>query len=385
MVALGVTMIPVFIGREACIANGGGLPSTPNWCYTEYPHLRVTEGLTGDRLPYLDGCQVPPRVECDEYPVLTMYTMRLAAWLSDSRAGFFVAIAAIMALAALAAALALLRTVGLRALYFAAAPTLFLYGYMNFDLLAVGLMTVGIVAFLRGRDIKAGLALGLGAAAKMIPGLIVAPLCFRRNGGGIVVTLKLAATAAITWLAFNVPFTMAAPRGWWEFFRFNSARPPDIDSLWFAGCHWILREPNCGHVAVVNLLSLGAFLGGVLLVWRMKQRRDPDAEPWTMGFAVLSLFLLTNKVASPQYSLFLLPWFALVLPNIRLFVGFELLDAAVFVTRYRGLAVPSLGTFELEIVLRALVIVACIIEYIRGDEAPIVGREVRQVVAGSVT
>src|SRR4029453_15040867 len=52
-------------------------------CYTDLVGLIQSEQLTGGRLPYLDPCEgVPEDSTCDEYPVLTMYTMRLAAWAS---------------------------------------------------------------------------------------------------------------------------------------------------------------------------------------------------------------------------------------------------------------------------------------------------------------
>ena len=69
-------------------------------------------------------------------------------------------------------------------------------------------------------------------------------------------------------------------------------------------------------------------------MWRCKARRDPGFPRWTLGFPLIVLFLLTNKVYSPQYSLWLLPWFALALPHLRLFVAFEAADVAVFVTRF---------------------------------------------------
>ncbi|MBA3738596.1 MAG: hypothetical protein H0W97_08495, partial [Actinobacteria bacterium] len=46
-------------------------------CYTDVVPLFGTEQLAGGRLPYLDAC-APSESNCDEYPVLTMYFMRVA-------------------------------------------------------------------------------------------------------------------------------------------------------------------------------------------------------------------------------------------------------------------------------------------------------------------
>ena len=50
-------------------------------CYTDIVPLFGTEQLAGGRLPYLDAC-TPSNSNCDEYPVLTMYFMRAAGWVS---------------------------------------------------------------------------------------------------------------------------------------------------------------------------------------------------------------------------------------------------------------------------------------------------------------
>ena len=57
-------------------------------CYTDIVPLFGTEQLAGGRLPYLDAC-APSESNCDEYPVLTMYFMRVAGWVSGDDAGRF--------------------------------------------------------------------------------------------------------------------------------------------------------------------------------------------------------------------------------------------------------------------------------------------------------
>ena len=65
--------------------------------------LLGTEQLAGGRLPYLDPCDQAAAGNCDEYPVLTMWTMRLAAWVSGPNiASFFYANAIALWIAAFA-------------------------------------------------------------------------------------------------------------------------------------------------------------------------------------------------------------------------------------------------------------------------------------------
>src|SRR6266540_4645555 len=127
---LGATLITLAIGAAAKSPCASG-----NWsdgrqyklvCYTDIIPLLYTEQLRPeyhDRLPYLDPCRNTPG-QCDEYPPVTMYVMRLVAWVSANSAGFFWLNAFLLTLCALYTAWALHAVVSERALFFALAPTL---------------------------------------------------------------------------------------------------------------------------------------------------------------------------------------------------------------------------------------------------------------------
>jgi uncharacterized membrane protein len=364
-------------------------------CYTDIVPLLGTEQLAGGRLPYLDPCVQDAPGNCDEYPVLTMWTMRLASWASGPNiAGFFYANAIALWIAAFAIALCLYLMVGSRALYFALAPTLAIYATTNWDLIPVAFATAATLAYLQRRDVWSGVLLGLGAAAKMYPALLVVPFVAGRIRGrepdrGI----HLAWAAAGTWLALNVPFALAGPAGWWEFFRFNSARAADWDSIWFIACHRLTGELGCTNTRLINVASAAVFVASVWFVWRLKAGRDPGFARWTLAFPILVAFLLTNKVYSPQYGLWLLPWFALALPSLRLFALFEVADVAVFVTRFSwfgtlaglegGLSGVPIGAFEIAVLARMAILIVCVGAWVRSrppapEPAPPPPEEIRR-------
>jgi hypothetical protein len=177
----------------------------------------------------------------------------------------------------------------------------------------------------------------------------------------------------------NLPFAIWGTIGWVEFYQNSKARPASWNSLWDAACKAATGH-NCVNTSLINVASILLFVAWVVVIWAVKARRDPGFARWTLGFPILVLFLLTNKVYSPQFSLWLLPWFALALPNLRLFIAFETIDVVVFLTEFGwlgaanglkgGLAGIPTSVFELAILGRAAILVLCLIEWTRRREPP---------------
>jgi uncharacterized membrane protein len=372
---VGTMAIGAALKAPCASGDWSELPQYRLLCYSDIVPLLDTEQLRGSRLPFLDACRAGT-ANCDEYPVLTMYLMRTAAFISGGEyAPFFWVNALILTGFGAATAVMLYVANGARSLYFALAPTLLVYGTVNWDLAAVALATAGLLAFFLRRDRWAGIWLGLGAATKLYPALLVVPLLAqrvreRRPDGAIV--LWWGAVAA--WLVVNLPFAALAPTSWITFFRFNADRLADFDSLWYVACRHL---GFCPGVPAINLLSGLAFLVTTALVWAIKARRHPDFPRWTLGLPVLVLFLLSNKVYSPQYGLWLLPWFALALPHLAAFMLFSLADLAVFVTRFswfgrmEGTWGASQELFEAMLLLRAAVLVWCVLLWVRREVQPL--------------
>ena len=342
-------------------------------CYSDIYPLFDVEQLRGDRLPYIDICHNATGV-CDEYPPVTMYAARALAYPADSNKGFFIANIVVLSLAAIATTVILYRIVGERALYFAAAPTLVVSAFINWDMLAVIAAVAATWAFLKERHVLAGILLGVGIAAKLYPALLLPAFVLHRLiARRFLDAAEMVVITAMTWMLINVPFIVLGREGWLTFWELNSERVPDWDSLWMIACEDVLK-PNgttCPTVGAVNIASLAALvvLGGALTFWLW--RKAPRFEAWTLAFPFVILFLLVNKVYSPQYSVWLLPWFALALPRILPFVAFAIADVAVFYTRFswmgteQGLAGVDRGTYHLALIVRAVVLLLCLALYVR--------------------
>ncbi|MFL5737265.1 MAG: glycosyltransferase 87 family protein [Actinomycetota bacterium] len=362
LLTLAATLTIGLLIKAPC-ATGSWADGRPEHllCYSDIVPLYVGDGLSATRIPYFDAR--------NEYPVGQGAWMYVFALPVSSAGSYFLLNAAALAVLALVTTMVLYRLVGSRALYFAAAPALALYGFLNWDLLPVALSTLAIAAFLSRRVVRSGVFLGLATAAKLFPALFLVPFAAdlrreaRSNDERRLVGWTIGIVAAI-----NLPFVLFAAHGWSYFLRFTSARPVNEGTVWFVAC-----QPfgNCNGVLFAKILPIAAFVAGSVAVWRLSVRADPQRSRWELGFPLLIVFMITNKVYSPQYDLWLLPWFALVFPSLRHYVAVQAASVAVFVATFSQVgSIPesstlSLRVLELAVLSRAFALLICVVAFVR--------------------
>jgi len=222
----------------------------------------------------------------------------------------------------------------------AASPVLIFQIFTNFDAVATACAIGSMLAWARRKPVLAGVLLGLGIAAKLYPALLLLPLVLVGvRAGRLREVGQTAAVAAVTWLLVNLPVMVLFPRGWSEFFRLNARRGDDMDSVYnvvksFTG--WSGLDANLGFWqppvvlnSVVAVLFL-ACLGAIAYIALTAPRRPRVAQ---LAFLVVATFLLTNKVWSPQFSLWLVPLAVLALPHRRILLVWMTIDALVWIPR----------------------------------------------------
>ena len=265
--------------KSPCLQTiGSGTPEqrVANWqnqrayyelCYSDTVPLYGAELLSQGKFPYKSSWletdskgQVKTQydgktaVRYMEYPVLTgvyqyvsmalakTYTAVAKATKSTALSGvaevvmFFNIAAFGLALAWLATVWATAMLAGRRiwdAALVAASPILIFQIFTNFDALATGLAVGGLLAWARRRPALAGLLIGLGVAAKLYPALLLLPLfLLGLRTGRSRDAVRTALVTVLTWVLVNLPVAVRYPRGWSEFFRLNSRRGDDMDSLY---------------------------------------------------------------------------------------------------------------------------------------------------------
>jgi uncharacterized membrane protein len=375
-------------------------------CYSDTVPLYGIERLDQGAVPYRDAyvqdAGTPTeQVRYMEYPVLTGFFQYAAArvtaaWLAVAArvpvlpsglpvVVYFDVVAFVLALAWLVAVWAVCRLRQVRpwdAALVALSPLALVHVFTNFDALAVAASTAALLAAGRGRPVLAGVLLGVGAALKMYPLLLLLPVVLvgvrRREAGRAA---RVVGATLLTWAAVNVPVALAFTPGWWEFFRLNNSRTADPDSLYFVvssltGWPGFDADLAPGEVpTVLNAVVAGLFLACCAGVAVLARRAPRPPRLASLAFLVVAAFLLVNKVWSPQYSLWLVPLAVLALPRWRLLLGWMLVDALVWVPRmYYYLAPAARGLppewFFAAVIVRDAVVLALAVLVVRSVLRP---------------
>lgn len=331
-----LTALAALVGillKGYCRVNGWETPTQfYATCYSDFPELFRNRGLASGIFPILgSGSQF-------EYPVLTALIAGVTAWLvpggdANARAlAYFDINTMLLAAVVMVAVLVTARMPGRRpwdAAMVAVAPGIVLAGSINWDLWAACLLAVGMYLFARQRLVAAGVLIGLATATKLYPVLVLgAILLLAVRTGRWRPLLVTGGSAAAAFVLVNLPFAAANPTGWAFFFQYSADRGAGYSSAWFA---YNLVAGRLGWSGLgadaVRWLSGGLFLAvcaGIAAVALTAPRRPRLAQ---LAFLVVAAFILTSKVYSPQYVVWLIPLLALARPRWRDFLIWQGVEA----------------------------------------------------------
>ena len=319
-----------------------GMPVYKAMCYSDIRPLFYYRGLAEGKVPFIDADV--------EYPVLTGALMEVARRItvllggqvgpdvpdeaSAQAAAIFFGVTAVLLfgffLIVLWAHLRLSRPWD--AMMIAIAPAVITAGLVNWDFLVLAFTALGVLAWARRRPGWAGVWWGLGVAAKLYPLLLFVPLavlCFR--SARLRAFWVALAGGVASWVAVNLPVYMLNPAGWLYFWTFNVDRGADWGSIWYA-----LDLLGHGVADVSRAQTLWMVIGTavICLLLLLAPRRPRLAQGFLL---VMVLFLIVNKVYSPQYVLWLLPFVVLARPRWRDWVIWSIGEGVYFVAIWLNL------------------------------------------------
>jgi uncharacterized membrane protein len=221
-----------------------------------------------------------------------------------------------------------------RALLYALAPPLVWYSFHNWDLLVVCATVAAFYTWWQRRYAWAGAWLAIGASLKFWPVLLFLPLLLDRLAAGDKPGAGRATGAfAGVLAAVQLPFLLANPQGWWAPYAFQKERAADVtaNSIWFWGFPHLTTD-DLNHLIPV-LLLIGTAVACGIGWWRA---RTEGAFPFVQVCgALLVLFVVTGKAHSPQYALWLLPFFCLVRLRWGWWAAYMAIDVCMYIGLFR--------------------------------------------------
>jgi hypothetical protein len=251
----------------------------------------------------------------------------------------------------------------------------------RFDLWPTLLAIGAVAAAARERSVVSGALLGLGFAAKLWPAVLlplVAVHLWRRRGRAAAVAL-LAAFLLVAAACF-LPFAVLAPQGLHATFSDQLGRPLQIESL---GAGALMAAEHLGLRPLTTVNSHGAqalsgrgaglaadlstvleILAVVAVWWLYAVRGRTDGEGLLLAAAaVVSALVAFDKVLSPQYLIWLVPFVFLVRGGRGVYVGGLLLLAlgltqTWFPWHYWSLALDHAAPWSWYLLARDLALVA---------------------------
>jgi len=280
---------------------------------------------------------VPYRDFAFEYPPAALAPMYVASFMSWSYATSFAILMGVCGAGCIALIAAALRSVEASRERIWAALLLFgvsplVLGSLfdtRYDLWPALLAVAGLAALVRERPLLSGSLLGLGFAAKLWPGVLlpVAAIHLWRRRGSDAALYALAAAVVVAAACF-IPFAVVAPGGLRASLSGQLDRPLQVESLGAAilmaaqhlGMRPLATITSHGAQALSGrgaglaaLLSTAAEIATVLGVWVAyagRRTREREAALLAAGATVVALVAF-DKVLSPQYLIWLVPFVAL--------------------------------------------------------------------------
>jgi len=211
----------------------------------------------------------------------------------------------------------------------------------RYDLFPALLTLLALLCVLTGRPTLAGLWLGLGIAAKLYP-IMLLPICgaYYLAGRSYRSLFRLMLGSAIAIMVVLLPYLLIDPGGWLTFLRYHQLRGLQLESL-PAGAILLAHTLGLARVELVfnyGALQLVSPLADVAVIWQPivfslvsgvvfvscwgRFRHEyatsgaiADASLITYIVVALLAFIVTNKVFSAQYIVWLLPFVPLLRPR----------------------------------------------------------------------
>ncbi|MDD5547662.1 MAG: glycosyltransferase 87 family protein [Candidatus Pacebacteria bacterium] len=258
-----------------------------------------------------------------EYPALTSLFIRLTGAIGGSQFGYYLINAFFLILFAVVATYLLYKIAPDKKNllnYWIFAPSMFIFAVYNWDLLAILFVVAALYFAYKGNYYIAAVFIALGFCSKLFPVLYLVPILLKQKNWKE--WLKIIGIFLGTAVLVNLYFIFTNFDAWMYFYKLNNLRNSNPDSIWTI-IRFFFRNLNVSGINTISFLLFGSSFAYLMYKYRR-------ASIFVLCFIATVLFLLFNKVFSPQYVLWLLSFMALIPLNAKKwFYIFEFSNLAV--------------------------------------------------------
>jgi hypothetical protein len=224
-------------------------------------------------------------------------------------------------------------------LYMITTLTFIVYGFYNWDFLVAYFVTLSIWLYLDKRFNWAAVVLAFGVLTKFTPGIMLFPMLAGLQNWRARINFTL--TAAIVWVAANLPFAVANFNGWLQLFVGYSGPNHQLQNTWIsmavsaAGLGDIISGERAGWI-----LSFGIFF--FLMIYAVRSKHTPLEKilmTWYAWYGAVYLF-------DPQMMIQLIPIVILTPSFSLLFYRIaDVLNAFIIMFYFIGSSHPQLPSY----------------------------------------
>jgi len=267
-----------------------------------------------------------------EYPSGIQIIFRAIYYLFDIREdyiSYFIIISVFLAFSAIISSLLLYRIkpdMKKLLIFWIFAPSFMFYGLLNMDFLPILTLVLAHYCFTQKRYYSTVIFLALGAFIKVFP-IFLLPIYLLSIASNRL-RVKLAITFVIVFVGLNLPFILFDYSAWsfpyiWQISS-NMARN-STDGSWT----WLVYQ-LFDYFGVANYSGKVSLLIFTIAYFQIISKTWKSVSLEQKLVVVMLLFLLTDRVYSPQYDLYLLPFLFLAnyRVNLRWFYLLEIINVA---------------------------------------------------------
>jgi hypothetical protein len=344
------------VEKQHCRVEGWGAPDD-YWhaCYSDLPAIYSGSSLGGDQRPALRDVATTAQGQPPLAAVAMWFTsIGIDGRIDTAARRFFDVSVLLLTFCLFVGVAALAFTAGRRpwdAAHLALAPILVTVSFLNYDLLAVALLALSLLAWSRERPVVAGVFLALAVGCRPIYLVVlVAVLVLAARSGRWRGPLTLSAVTLGLWFAFRLALLPGATGGLIASWKAWRAASTGYGSVWMVpnllaasrptNSRWWFRGDGLSPTTVTTLalVTLVLVLVATALLAMTAPRRPRLAH---LCLILVVGVLLVSKSLPPQASLLLLPFLALAGFRWRDHLVWALAEVLYFVGVWMYIAASS--------------------------------------------